>query len=178
MIDPIALRDDALRTFREYKSLAEGAIAQIDEEAFFHLLDSESNSVAILVKHLSGNLRSRWTDFLTSDGEKPGRHRDEEFIQEGDDRRRLMAEWEAGWAILFGALEPLTAEDMDRTVVIRGVPHTIPRAIQRQIAHYAYHTGQIVLLCKHLRRSEWLSLGIPRGQSEAFNRSMMRASNP
>lgn len=175
MIDALALRDDALRTFREYKTMAEGAMAQIDDEAFFHLLDEESNSVAILVKHLAGNLTSRWSDFLTSDGEKPGRNRDDEFLQEGDDRASLMAAWESGWAILFAALEPLTAEDMERTVRIRSVPHTVPRAIQRQIAHYAYHVGQLVLLCKHLRRGEWHTLSVPRGGSAALNRKMMGA---
>jgi hypothetical protein len=147
--------------------MAEGAMSQLRDEDFFVTLDPESNSVAILVKHLAGNMRSRFTDFLTSDGEKPDRFRDREFeVGLGTTRADVMKWWEEGWNCVFAAIESLKPEDVMRTVTIRGQPHSVMQAINRQIAHYAQHTGQIVFLCKHLRSSEWKTLSIPRGKSE------------
>jgi Protein of unknown function (DUF1572) len=161
--------DEARRQFRGYKRLGEGAMAQLRDEDFFVTLDPESNSVAILVKHLAGNMRSRFTDFLTTDGEKPDRFRDREFELTGATTRAdVMKWWEAGWNCVFTAIEALKPEDVTRTVTIRGEPHTVLQAINRQIAHYAQHTGQIVFLAKHLRSSEWKTLSIPRGKSEEF----------
>jgi hypothetical protein len=124
------------------------------------------------MKHMAGNMRSRWTDFLTSDGEKPDRRRDSEFLLEGEDRRAVEESWEEGWRRVFAAVEPLGAEDLMRTVTIRGEPHTVVMAINRQLSHYAQHTGQIVFLAKHLKSSAWETLSIPRGQSESFNAKM------
>jgi hypothetical protein len=164
---------DAIRQFRELKKLADRAVAQVADEDLFITLDEESNSVAILMKHLAGNLRSRWTDFLTSDGEKPDRHRDAEFVIEaGNTKDRILEQWEAGWRCLFEALAPLTGEDVSRTVFIRGEPHSVIQAINRQLTHYAYHVGQIVFLAKHFAASRWQSLSIPRGRSEEFNAAM------
>jgi hypothetical protein len=152
------------------KKQGERAMEQLDDEQFFAALDSESNSVAILVKHLAGNLRSRWTDFLTGDGEKPDRFRDQEFIIDaGTTRDEVMAWWERGWLCLFKALEPLGPEDVMRKVMIRREPHTVLQAMNRQLTHYAAHTGQIVFLAKHLKSSAWKTLSVPRGQSEQFN---------
>ena len=163
--------DDALKVFRTYKSLGEKAIAQARDEDLFVTLDPEANSIALVVKHLWGNMRSRWTDFLTTDGEKPDRHRDTEFEQdEGLTRADVLRWWEEGWQLVFAAVEPLTPADLERTVTIRGEPHTVMQAINRQLAHYAHHIGQIVFLAKHFRSHEWQSLSIPRGQSETFNR--------
>ena len=145
-------------------------MAQVADEQLFASLDAEANSIAIIVKHLAGNMRSRFTDFLTSDGEKPDRNRDSEFEEAASTRDELMRQWENGWAIVFGALEPLTDEDMDRTVTIRGEAHSVMQAIHRQVAHYAYHVGQIVLLAKHAAGPRWESLSVPRGKSEEFNR--------
>ena len=161
--------EEARRQFRGHKRMAEGAMAQLSDDEFFITIDPESNSVAILVKHLAGNMRSRFTDFLTSDGEKPGRFRDREFeLSAGTTRADVMNWWEAGWACVFSAIESLKPEDVMRTVTIRSEPHTALQAINRQIAHYAQHTGQIVFLAKHLRSSEWKTLSIPRGKSEQF----------
>jgi uncharacterized protein DUF1572 len=163
--------EEARRQFRGHKRLGEGAIAQLKDEELFVTLDPESNSVAIIIKHLAGNMRSRFTDFLTSDGEKPDRHRDQEFeITAHTTRAEVMRWWEQGWAGVLSAIESLKPEDVTRTVTIRGEPHTVLQAINRQIAHYAYHVGQIVFLAKHLRSREWKSLSIPRGKSEEFNR--------
>jgi hypothetical protein len=162
--------EDAADHFRWLKSLADRALAQVDDQQFFHTLDLESNSIAILAKHLAGNLRSRWTDFLTADGEKPDRNRDSEFIIEEDDTREALTQkWEAGWLALFTAVDPLTPEDLSRTIHIRQEPHSIPKAINRQLAHYGYHVGQIVLLAKHMNSADWQTLSIPRGQSQTFN---------
>jgi hypothetical protein len=162
--------EDARRQFHGQKKLAEKAMAQVNDEQFFTLLGSEDNSIALVVKHIAGNLRSRWTNFLTSDGEKVDRHRDTEFEKEGrDSRASLMERWEAGWRILFENVEPLTTGDLDRTVTIRGEPHTVFKAINRQLTHYAYHVGQIVFLAKHFAGERWESLSIPRGKSEEFN---------
>ena len=162
--------DDALSSFRAYKKLAEKALAQLTDEEYFVTLDEESNSVAVIMKHIAGNMLSRWTDFLTADGEKPDRHRDMEFVIEPQTTKDdLLAYWERGWACLFNALEPLTAGDFDHKVLIRGEEHTIVQAINRQLTHYAYHIGQIAFLAKHFRSSEWKSLSIPRNRSDEFN---------
>jgi hypothetical protein len=161
--------DEARRQFRGHKRMAEGAMSQLRDDDFFVTLDPESNSVAILVKHLAGNMRSRFTDFLTSDGEKPDRFRDREFeLGTGTTRADVMEWWEEGWNCVFAAIDSLVPEDVMRTVTIRGQPHSVMQAINRQIAHYAQHTGQIVFLCKHLRSGEWKTLSIPRGKSEEF----------
>lgn len=161
--------EDSLSLFRYYKKLAEGAIAQVSDEQLPAVLDPEMNSIAQIVKHVAGNMRSRWTDFLTSDGEKPDRHRDSEFEEPPATREALMKMWEAGWKCLFDALEPLGPADADRKVTIRGEAHSVMQAVNRQIAHYAYHVGQIVFLAKHLQNANWKSLSIPRHQSAKFN---------
>lgn len=157
--------EDSLAVFRGYKKLAEGAMVQVADEQLFAVLDAESNSMAIIVKHMVGNMRSRWTDFLTTDGEKPDRNRDCEFVDPAATRAALMEQWECGWAYVFGALEPLTDADLGRTVTIRGEAHTVMQAINRQVAHYAMHVGQIVLLAKHYAGSEWNTLSLPRNRS-------------
>ena len=163
--------DEARRQMRGHKRMGEGAMAQLRDEDFFVTLDAESNSVAILVKHLAGNMRSRFTDFLTTDGEKPDRFRDTEFeLTPTTTRADVMKWWEEGWACVFGTIDSLNPEDVMRTVTIRAEPHTVIQAINRQIAHYAAHIGQIVFLAKHLRSSEWKTLTIPRGKSEEFKR--------
>ena len=163
-------RDDSTSSFRSYKKLAERAIEQVSDEEFFAAIDEEANSIAIIVKHIAGNLRSRWTDFLSSDGEKPDRHRDAEFELIDDTREGLMKGWDHGWQTLFEAIEPLTSDDFSKTITIRGETHTIIEAINRQLTHYAYHVGQIVLLAKHFRSSEWKTLSVPRNRSDDFNR--------
>jgi uncharacterized damage-inducible protein DinB len=164
--------EDALAVFRQYKQLGENAMAQMSDAELFATIDAEANSVAVIVKHLAGNMRSRWTNFLTTDGEKPDRQRDAEFIVSADETRaEVMRWWETGWESVFAAIESLRPEDLERIVMIRGEPHTVLKAINRQLTHYAYHTGQIVLLAKHFKSADWKSLSIPRGQSEAFNQS-------
>ena len=160
---------DAIDSFRSYKKMAERAIEQIGDEDFFALIDPESNSVALIVKHIAGNLHSRWRDFLTSDGEKPDRNRDTEFELIGDSRESVMKFWETGWQTLFDAIEPLTVEDFSRTVPIRGEPHTVAEALNRQMTHYAYHVGQVVLLAKHFKSSDWKTLSVPKNRSAQFN---------
>jgi hypothetical protein len=161
---------DAIARLRESKSLAERAIAQVGDDDFFRALDPESNSIALVVKHMAGNMRSRWTDFLTSDGEKPDRHRDTEFESYDEDTREaLMRRWDDGWALVFAAVEPLAEADLLRTVTIRSEPHTVMQAIDRQLTHYAYHAGQIVFLAKYFVSSEWKTLSVARGRSEEFN---------
>ena len=161
--------DEARRQMRGYKRLGEGAMAQLQDKEFFVTLDPESNSVAILVKHLAGNMRSRFTDFLTTDGEKPDRFRDQEFeLTAATTRAEVMQWWEDGWERVLAAIGSLQPEDVMRTVTIRGEPHTVLQAINRQIAHYAHHIGQMLFLAKHLRSSEWKSLSIPRGKSEQY----------
>ena len=161
---------DAIRTFRDYKKLAEGAFAQISDQDFFKTIDGESNSIAVNMKHMAGNMISRWTDFLTTDGEKPERDRDMEFeMLPGTTRDEMLAYWETGWKCVFDAVEPLQPEDLMRTVRIRGQDHTVIQAINRQLAHYAYHVGQIVFLAKHFKSSEWQSLIVPRNKSAEFN---------
>ena len=162
--------EDALHTFRDYKKLAERAFAQTSEEDFFRTPDPESNSIAIIVKHMAGNMLSRWTDFLTSDGEKPNRNRDMEFeMLPNTTKADMLAFWEKGWHCVFAAIEPLTADDLMKTVKIRGQDHTVLRAINRQISHYANHVGQIVYLAKHFKSSEWQTLSVPRNRSAEFN---------
>ncbi|HYN16420.1 MAG TPA: DinB family protein [Terriglobales bacterium] len=160
--------DEAFRSLRGHKRLAEGAFAQIDDEQFFRVIDPESNSVAIIVKHIAGNIRSRFTDLLTSDGEKPWRDRDQEFILEpGTARVELMRAWEESWKLVLDTVRSLQPEDLLKTVTTRGQPHNVLQAVHRAVAHYAYHVGQIVFLAKHLKSAGWKSLSIPRGQSNA-----------
>ncbi len=161
---------DAIASFRNYKTMAEKALAQISDEEFFAAIDAEANSIAVIVKHIAGNLRSRWTDFLTSDGEKADRNRDTEFELMDDSRESLMKYWEAGWQTLFDPIEPLTVEDFGKFITIRGEPHTICEALNRQMTHYAYHVGQIVLLAKHFRSADWKTLSVPRNKSAEFNK--------
>jgi hypothetical protein len=161
---------DALKSFRNYKKLAERAIEQVSDEQFFRQIDPESNSIAIIVKHIAGNLHSRWRDFLNSDGEKPNRDRDTEFELIEDTRDSLMQFWETGWQTLFDNIGPLTPDDFEKTVRIRGEPHTIVEAINRQLTHYAMHVGQIVFLAKHLKTTDWKTLSVPRHQSAEFNK--------
>lgn len=162
---------DAMRNFRGYKKLAEEALAQTSDEDVFRLLDPEANSIAMLIKHMAGNMRSRWTDFLTTDGEKADRHRDREFeIDAATTRAEVMQWWEDGWKCVFEAVTPLTPGDLLHTVTIAGREHTVLQAINRQLLHYAGHVNQIVMLAKHFRGTEWRSLSIPKGQSETFAR--------
>ena len=169
---------DTLQEFRRLKGLAEGALSQMADDHFFTTLDPESNSLAAIIKHVAGNLRSRWTDFLTSDGEKPDRRRDTEFVIEpGDTRAALMERWESGWQVLLQAIEPLSPKDLGRTVKIRGEPHTVLKAIQRQVSHYAYHVGQIVFLAKHFAGPRWRTLSIPKGKSDEINAAMRAAGS-
>ena len=165
--------EDAVSALRAYKKLAEKALAQLKDEEFFVTLDEESNSVAVIMKHMAGNMFSRWTDFLTTDGEKPDRNRDMEFvIEEQTAKDDVIAYWERGWARVFEALEPLRLEDFEKTVTIRGEEHTIVEAVNRQLMHYAYHVGQIVFLAKHFRSAKWESLSVPRNRSAEFNAQM------
>ena len=162
---------DVLRNFRSYKKLAEDALEQTTDEEIFRLIDPEANSIAMLIKHMAGNMRSRWTDFLTTDGEKPNRHRDREFeIATGTTRADVMRWWEEGWQCVFNAITPLQPEDLTRKVYIAGREHSVLQAITRQLLHYAGHVNQIVLLAKHYRGSDWKSLSIPKGKSETFAR--------
>ena len=164
---------DSVAIFRQYKKLAEAALAQVSDEQLQTTLDPESNSLAIIVKHMAGNMRSRWTDFLTTDGEKPDRNRDSEFEQPPVNRAELMRIWEDGWSRLFAAIEPLADADLGRTVTIRGEAHYVMQAIHRQVAHYAYHCGQIVFLAKHLQSENWKCLSVPRKKSGEFNQRVL-----
>jgi len=164
--------EDSLTLFAYYKKLAERAMDQVDDADLFTTLDPEANSIAIIVKHMVGNMRSRWTDFLTSDGEKPNRNRDGEFEAPPATRAELLAIWESGWASVFDALRPLTDADLTRTVTIRGEAHSVMQAINRQLAHYPHHVGQIVLLAKHFSSDRWQSLSVPRKGSREFNRKV------
>lgn len=162
--------EDVLLQLRKQKQLAERAMDQLGDEDLFFTLDPQSNSIALLVKHMTGNMRSRWTDFLTSDGEKPDRARDTEFEMDADtSRERVMAWWEDGWSRVFAAIEALTPADLLRTVTVRGEAHTVLEAIDRQLTHYANHVGQIVFIAKHRRGGDWRSLSIPRGQSQTYD---------
>src|SRR5215471_12081558 len=164
--------EDSLTLFRYYKKLAERAMEQVTDEQLFAMLDEEANSIAIVVKHMAGNMRSRWTDFLTADGEKPDRDRDSEFVNPPATRATLLDVWEDGWTRVFRALEPLSDADLRRTVTIRGEAHSVMQAVNRQLAHYAYHVGQIVMLAKHFRGAQWKSLTVPKNRSADFTRAV------
>jgi hypothetical protein len=164
--------EDSLAVLAYYKKLAERAMEQVTDDQLFVTLDGEANSIGIIVKHMAGNMRSRWTDFLTTDGEKPDRDRDSEFMDAPATREALLRTWEDGWSRVFQALEPLTEEDLQRTVTIRGEPHSVMQAINRQVAHYPHHIGQIVMLAKHLAHDHWQSLSVPRNQSGTFNQKV------
>jgi hypothetical protein len=160
--------EDSLALFRQYKKMAERAIAQVRDDELTVAIDEEANSISTVIKHMAGNMRSRWNDFLSSDGEKPDRNRDQEFVAPPATREELLRIWEEGWQRVFAAIEPLTDADLGRTVTIRGEAHSVLQAINRQIAHYSSHIGQIVLLAKHFRGREWQSLSIPRNRSLEF----------
>lgn len=162
----------SIAEFKRYQKLAEQSLAQVSQAEWFYTPAPENNSIAIIVKHLAGNLRSRWTDFLESDGEKPQRKRDSEFELEGDSIESLRQRWEAAWSVLLGTLESLEPEDLTRTVYIRSQPLSVPEAIQRSLAHTAYHVGQIVLLAKQIKGANFQTLSIPKGQSEQFLQAM------
>lgn len=167
---------DATGMFRYYKRLAERAIEQCPDEGLFAALDKESNSIAIIVKHMAGNMRSRWMDFLTSDGEKPDRNRDTEFENAPKARAELMEMWQRGWQYVFDAMTPLADAELTKIVTIRGTPHSVMQAITRQVAHYAHHIGQIVYLAKHFaveKTGKFESLSVPRGQSKAFTAKVL-----
>lgn len=165
----ISYLEDAVGVLHYYKKLADGALAQVIDEQMYAQLDEDANSISVLMKHLAGNMKSRWTDFLSTDGEKPWRNRDAEFEQPSATREALLRLWQEGWTCLFETLESLTDADLVRTVTVRGEAHSVLQAIHRQTAHCAYHCGQIVLLAKHFQRQNWKPLTIPRGKSEEFN---------
>ena len=171
-LDPLGttMIEDTLLTFRRQKELAERALSQVDDQDFFRTIDAESNSIAIIVKHVGGNLKSRWTDFLTTDGEKPERDRDGEFlVADETNRRAIMGIWEAGWAALFNSFSLLRPADLLATVHVRGESLTAVAAMHRSVAHIAQHVGQIVLLATHYRATDWKTLSIPRGQSQTWH---------
>jgi hypothetical protein len=165
----IAWRDGALATFQYHKNLADRAVVQVSDDALRRSLDEHTNSIAVIMKHVAGNLRSRWTDFLTSDGEKPWRNRDDEFVDTFATRDELMAAWEAGWQCAFDALAALSADDLARSVTVRGEVHSVALAVERSVGHTCYHVGQIVLLARHWAGEQWTTLTIARGGSEAYN---------
>ena len=162
--------DEAFRSLRGNKRLADSAMAQLSDEQFFAIPSAESNSVAIIVKHMAGNMRSRFTDFLTSDGEKPDRNRDQEFIEAGVSRAELMRLWEQYWQLVFETLNSLSPDDLSRTVTIRGEPHSVLQAINRQVMHIAYHVGQIVFLAKHWKGADWQTLSVPKAKASSSTR--------
>jgi hypothetical protein len=165
--------EDSLTLLRYYKKLGDGAMAQVTAEQLYETIDPEVNSIAVTVKHMAGNMRSRFVDFLTADGEKPDRDRDSEFTDPPPAREALLQLWEQGWDCVFRALGPLSEADMSRTVFIRGEGHSVMQAINRQVAHYSYHTGQIVLLAKHFQHERWKPLTVPRNRSAEFNKSVL-----
>jgi hypothetical protein len=165
--------EDSLAVLRYYKKLGDGAMAQVTDAQLYETLDPEANSIAVTVKHIAGNMRSRFVDFLTADGEKPDRDRDSEFVEPPPTRDELMQLWEQGWDCVFRALGPLSEADMTRTIAIRGEAHSVMQAINRQVAHYAYHIGQIVLLAKHFQHDRWKTLSVPRNASADFNKSVL-----
>jgi hypothetical protein len=167
--------DDIGKRLQAAKKLADRALIQVGDEAFFHRISEESTTLAEIVKHVGGNLRSRWTDWLTTDGEKPDRDRDTEFvIGPGDTRPSLMERWEAGWTLAFNGVQALSPEDLDRTIAIRGQPHSICEALHRQVGHMNQHVGQIAFLARHLAGDAWHTLTIPRGGTKEFNAAMAR----
>ncbi len=161
--------DAALASFRANKGWADKAIGQLPEEKLHVALDPNTNSIAVIMKHVAGNLLSRWTDFLTTDGEKPSRNRDDEFVDSFGSREDLVGYWEAGWQRLLQTLESLTPSDLGKSVLIRGEPHSVPLAIERSLAHCAYHVGQIILIARILAGENWKTITIPRGASASFN---------
>jgi len=163
--------ESTLQEFERYRLLAERSFAQVNDSEFFAVSDSESNSIAVIAKHIGGNLRSRWTDFLTSDGEKPDRNRDSEFIAQPD-RQEIMRIWAGGWAAVLDTLKSLNPADLEEAVTIRGEPHSVPQAVQRSLSHIAYHVGQIVVLARQFRKSDWQCLSVPRGGSGALLEAM------
>lgn len=168
-LDPGALRDDLRHAFANQKGLADRALAQVDDGAFLAPLSGEVDPLAVVVKHVGGNLRSRWREFLTTDGEKPDRHRDLEFVLEpGEDRAAVMARWESGWSELFGALDSLEQGDWATPITIRGEEHSVAQAALRSLAHTSYHVGQIVRLARRAAGGNWMTLSIARGGSEEF----------
>ncbi len=164
--------EDSLSLLRHYKTMAERALEQVPDAKLFTSLDEESNSIAIIIKHMAGNMHSRWTDFLTSDGEKPDRNRDGEFEEPPANREQLLVIWNQGWDCVFQSLEPLAESDLSKTVVIRGEAHSVMQALNRQLAHYTSHIGQIILLAKHFAHPHWQALTIPRKQSAQFNQAV------
>jgi uncharacterized damage-inducible protein DinB len=165
--------DEVFRNLRGQKRLADGAIAQLSDEQFFATLDEDENSVAVIVKHMAGNMRSRFTEFLTTDGEKPDRNRDQEFVITAATRRdQLLDYWEQGWQILLDTVNSLQSDDLEKTVTIRSQPHSVLQALQRAMAHLSYHVGQIVFLAKHWKGADWQTLSVPKGQSDQFNARM------
>jgi hypothetical protein len=168
----LAWRDAAVVSFRYHKNLADRAVAQVSDDALHRPLDAHTNSIAVIMKHVAGNLRSRWTDFLTTDGEKPSRNRDDEFVDTFTSRTQLLATWDGGWACAFGAIEALAESDVARTVTVRGEPHSVALAVERSLAHTCYHVGQIVLLARHWAGDAWETLTIPRGGSAAHNQAV------
>jgi hypothetical protein len=167
-----ALIDGALAAFRSNKGWTDKAIAQLSDDRLHVALDSNTNCFAVIMKHVAGNLLSRWTEFLTTDGEKPWRNRDEEFVDTLSTRDELTAYWESGWQRLLGSLADLTPDDLGKTVTIRGEPHSVPLAIQRSLAHCAYHVGQIVLIARILAGDDWSTITIPRGAPANFNQKV------
>ena len=155
--------DECLLQLRRLKKQSEKAIAQVDDEQFFTLIDPDANSIALIMKHVAGNMRSLWTDFLTTDGEKPDRDRDSEFERRPEESREAILErWEGGWSRTLGTISALAPEDLAKTVTIRGEVHTVLQAISRQVSHYSLHAGQIVMLAKHLAGPRWQTLSIPK----------------
>ena len=169
--------DSVKKIFLQYRNLGEIAMAQVDDNALFHQFNEDSNSIATIVKHLWGNMLSRWTDFLTTDGEKPWRQRDAEFENDIKTRAELLEKWNEGWDLFTNSLSELGPEDLTKTITIRSEPQSVTDAINRQLAHYSYHIGQIVYLCKVLKKDEWNSLTIPRNKSKEFNAEMMKNQN-
>lgn len=169
-----AYKEDLLRRLRGHRRLVEKALEQVSDEAFFRQPDPESNSIAVVVKHLAGNMRSRFTDFLTADGEKPDRDRDGEFDAGRETREELMRRWNEGFDRLFASVEPLTAEDLGRTVTIASEPHSVIGALNRHLAHFAYHAGQIAYLAKHWAGPEWKTVSIPKGGSAEYYAALRR----
>lgn len=168
-----AYLDSVIKRFEDGKKLGEKGLAQVTDEGLFWQYNSESNSIAMIVQHLAGNMFSRWTDFLTSDGEKAWRHRDSEFEATINNRAELIDKWNEGWACMLNALSALTEDDLEKTVYIRNEPHAVVDAINRQLGHVSYHVGQIVFIAKMIAGDNWHSLTIPKGQSEAFNKKML-----
>ncbi len=164
--------DDIVKLYRQHKKQCERAVAQVSDEEFFVALPGNPNSIAVIMKHLGRNHRSRWRDFLTTDGEKRDRDRDTEFVVDGESRADIMAHWEEGWGIAFDSLATLVPEDLERTITIRGEPHSVVQAIHRNLNHVVYHTGQIVHMARHLAGDRWKTLSVPPGKSQEFNAKM------